>query len=123
MIKIAHPDKNKEHHLLSEEGIGEGERRVLQQHSELIPKQRLVVFNIFGYQLTSSCDEPMSNPNPEKDDELTLEFRENMKAGDLVSEVPLCGELVGLKLKSTQEEQSDAIIGFNKARNRTKKRT
>lgn len=38
--------------------------------------------------LTSSCEEPMLNPNPEKAVVLESEVRENRKAGDFISEVP-----------------------------------
>lgn len=41
----------------------------------------------------------MSNPNPENPGLLESEFKENGKAGDLVSAVPRCGEPPGLKLK------------------------
>lgn len=67
--------------------------------------------------LTSSWEEPRSNPNPEKASVLGSEFRENRKAGDLVSEVPWRGGLAGLKLKMHQWHSSHRLAwqGFFKS--------
>lgn len=40
------------------------------------------------YFVTSSCEEPVLNPNPEKAVVPESEGRENRKAGDFTSEVP-----------------------------------
>lgn len=57
------------------------------------------IFYFFPPLLTSSCDVSVSNPNPENPGVLQSEFKQNGKAGDLVSAVPPCGEPLGLKLK------------------------
>lgn len=62
-------------------------------------KNRFMTNHLCCSILTSSCDEPSSNLNPGKMGGLGSELRKNGKAGDLVSEVPRCGELHGLKLK------------------------
>lgn len=58
----------------------------------------LRITHLLSLFLTSSCEEPMLNPNPEKPLEGESEVRENGKAGDFISEVLWCGELPGLTL-------------------------
>lgn len=53
----------------------------------------------------------VSNPNPENPGVLQSAFKQNGKAGDLVSAVPPCGEPLGLKLKQHENPQfSEAIL-------------
>lgn len=69
--------------------------------------------------LTSSFDEPTSNPNPVKLLVPGSELKENGKAGDVVSELPPQGELPGLKLKQTDDnaEFSNCLNSHSKPYN------